>query len=631
MTPRAARRPGSDRPGSDRFVHRMPFGAQLLEGGEARFRLWAPNRASVGLLLRDGGAAIPMEPREESWFELTTAAGAGSRYLFELDGGQRVPDPASRTQDGDVHDWSVVADPTAYAWETADWQGRPWAETVLYELHLGAFSPEGTYAGLEAKLDRLRDTGVTAVELMPLADFPGRRGWGYDGVLPYAPDRAYGDPDGLKRLIDGAHARGLMVFLDVVYNHFGPDGNYLHLYADDFFDSRRKTPWGAGIDYERQAVRDFFVHNALYWLREFRFDGLRFDAVDWIKDKPEVTGDEVAFLKELASRVRETIAAEEPDRHVHLVLENDDNRADLLARDPGGRPVFFTAQWNDDWHHAAHALLTGETDGYYGDYADDPAARLGRGLAEGFVYQGEASAHRDGRHRGEPSAHLSPLAFVDFLQNHDQIGNRAFGDRLSELAEPQALEALTVALLLAPQVPLLFMGEEWGAKSRFCFFCDFHDALAEAVRKGRRREFAKFARFADAKARAKIPDPNAESTFALSKLDWAEAETPEARARQALVSRLLSLRQERIVPLLPRIGGGAGCCRTEGALLEVVWTVSGGGRLSLALNHGAAPHPLPDVEGEVLFAWPEGAGAEGSLPGHAAVWRLNGGPAGGQA
>lgn len=619
MTPRTA-----DRPASDRFVHDLPFGAELLSDGRVRFRLWAPNREQAGVLLRDRDEVLPMQALADGWFELVTAAaGAGSRYMFGFADGTRVPDPAARLQDDDVHGWSVVVDPTAYAWRTHAWQGRPWAETVLYELHLGSFSPAGTYGGLEARLDWLRETGITAVELMPLADFPGHCGWGYDGVLPFAPDRAYGSPEELKRLIDAAHARGLMVFLDVVYNHFGPDGNYLHLYAEDFFDPGRQTPWGAGIDYERQAVRDFFVHNALYWLREFRFDGLRFDAVDWIKDKVEATGDEVAFLKELARRVRETIAADEPDRHVHLVLENDDNRADLLTRDAQRRPVSFTAQWNDDWHHAAHVLLTGEDDGYYRDYADDPAGRLGRGQAEGFVYQGEASAHRDGRHRGQLSAHLPPLAFVHFLQNHDQVGNRAFGERLSALAEPPALEALTVALLLAPQVPLLFMGEEWGAQSRFCFFCDFHDALAEAVRQGRRREFESFARFADAGARAAIPDPNAAETFARSKLDWKEAESPNGRARRALVTELLRQRQARIVPLLARIGPDAGSYRLEGQVLQVAWRLEGGGALALALNHGAAPEPSPEQDGELLFAWPEGAGEAARLPGHAAVWRLH--------
>ncbi len=628
MTPRAADRSASDRPASERpargrFVHDLPFGAQPLDDGRVRFRLWAPNRERAGVLLRDRDAVLPMAALADGWFELTTAAaGAGSRYMFRFADGTRVPDPAARLQDDDVHGWSVVTDPAAHAWRTPAWTGRPWAETVLYELHLGTFSPEGTYGGLEGKLDWLRDSGVTAIELMPLADFPGARGWGYDGVLPFAPDRAYGSPEELKRLIDAAHARGLMIFLDVVYNHFGPDGNYLHLYAEDFFDAGRQTPWGAGIDYERQAVRDFFVHNALYWLREYRFDGLRFDAVDWIKDKVEATGDEVAFLKELARRVRETIAADEPGRHVHLVLENDDNNAELLARDGAGRPVYFTAQWNDDWHHAAHALLTGEDDGYYRDYTDDPAGRLGRGLAEGFVYQGEPSAHRGGRRRGQPSAHLPPVAFVDFLQNHDQIGNRAFGERLSELAEPRALEALTVALLLAPQVPLLFMGEEWGAKSRFCFFCDFHDALAEAVRQGRRREFESFARFADARARAAIPDPNAAETFARSKLDWDEAARAAGRARRELVAELLRLRQTRIVPLLPRLRAGAGSYRQEGRVLQVAWRLEGGGALALALNHGATPEPRPEQDGELQFAWPEGAGEAARLPGYAAVWRL---------
>jgi len=593
-----------------RFVHDLPFGAQPLDPhadrGPVRFRLWAPAQSAPTLALRDG-TDVAMTAVGDGWFEATVPdLPRAARYGFLLDDGMRVPDPASRLQDGDVHGWSVVGAPTSYDWRAA-WNGRPWDEAVLYELHVGTFTPDGTYAGAAKKLDHLAETGVTAIELMPVADFPGTRGWGYDGVLHFAPEAGYGTPDELKALIDAAHARGLMVFLDVVYNHFGPDGNYLHLYAPQFFDEDRHTPWGAGIDYTRPQVRDFFVHNALYWLREFRFDGLRFDAVDWIKSPPDFAdGDEVEYLKDLARRIREGVAAEEPERLVHLVLENDDNNADLLARDGHGNPVYFTAQWNDDWHHAAHTLLTGEADGYYRDYADAPAQRLARGLASGFVYQGEASAHREGALRGMPSAHLPPGAFVDFLQNHDQIGNRAFGDRLTELAEPEALEAATAALLLAPQVPLLYMGEEWGETARFYFFCDFHDELAEAVRKGRRNEFRKFARFADAKVRQEIPDPNARETFAASQLDWSKRDAPDHRRRLDLVQRLLKLRQDRIAPILQEIGPNAGeTLGAGGGFLQVRWHLSGGGTLDIALNVGDAVHELAaPLEGATLFHGP---------------------------
>jgi malto-oligosyltrehalose trehalohydrolase len=515
-----------------------------------------------------------------------------------------------------------VTDPRGYAWQHAGWPGRPWAETVLSELHLGTVTPGGTYRSLIERLDHYVETGITAIELMPVSDFLGARGWGYDGVLPYAPDRAYGTPDDLKALVDAAHRRGLTVFLDVVYNHFGPEGNYLHLYAPQFFDEARKTPWGAGIDYEKQAVRDFFVHNALYWLREFRFDGLRFDAVDWIKDKVEQTGDEVAFLKELARRVRETVRDEDPERHVHLVLENDDNDADLLARESDGRPVYFTAQWNDDWHHAAHVALTGEDDGYYHDYSDDPSGRLCRGMAEGFVYQGEVSKHREGRRRGMPSGHLPPTCFVDFLQNHDQIGNRAYGERLTELAAPEGIEALTVALLLAPAIPLLYMGEEWGETAPFRFFCDFHDELADAVRNGRRREFRKFARFSSEEAQATIPDPNDPQTAQDSRIDWAKRDGGSHARRLELVRHLLQIRRTRIVPLIPEIARG-GDCREDGRLIQVTWMVGDAGKLHLAVNASDREREAQAPEGEVLFAWPEGAAAR-AMPPWSAVWTLSG-------
>ena len=462
-----------------------------------------------------------MPADEGGWFELVTAAAAGSRYRYQLDNGLRIADPAARAQEDDVQGPSLVVDPHRYAWQNPAWAGRPWSQTVLYELHVGTFSDEGTFDGVRQKLSHLAGLGVTAIELMPLADFAGRRNWGYDGVLPFAPDRAYGEPDDLKRLIDEAHGLGLMVFLDVVYNHFGPDGNYLPLLAPEFFTEDIPTPWGAAINYALRPVRDFVIDNALYWLEEYRFDGLRLDAVHAIEDASEVH-----ILTELAETVRWVIGRE---RYVHLVLENDANQARYLERDAGGHTLHYDAQWNDDFHHVAHALLTGERAGYYADYADRPVERLARALDRGFIYQGEPSAHRGGVPRGEPSGDLPPLAFVDFLQNHDQIGNRAFGERLTTLAEPARLKMMQALLLLAPQVPLLFMGEEWGAEEPFLFFCDFHDELADAVREGRRREFAHFPEFANAAARARIPDPNADADLPRLQARLVEARGPGAR------------------------------------------------------------------------------------------------------
>jgi malto-oligosyltrehalose trehalohydrolase len=562
-------------------IHRMPFGAELLTEGGTRFRLWAPAAHQVELLL--GETAATMDAQEDGWHVLDRSeAHSGDRYRFRIDGGQAVPDPASRYQPDDVHGASEVIDAHAFDWQDKDWRGRPWEEAVIYELHTGAFSPEGNFAGVEARLDYLHDLGISAIELMPVSDFPGRRNWGYDGVLPFAPDASYGCPEALKSLVQAAHGRGLMVFLDVVYNHFGPEGNYLHLYAPQFFTERHHTPWGAAINFDGEAsgtVRQFFIHNALYWLEEFHLDGLRFDAVDQIYDDSEPH-----FLTELAEAVR---AGPGRERQIHLVLENDKNEARRLAR-ADGRAVHYTAQWDDDSHHAYHVLLTGEDDGYYQDYAQKQAWYLGRCLAEGFAYQGEASPYRDGKSRGEPSGALPLTAFVDFLQNHDQIGNRAFGRRLSELAPEEAVRAATAILLLAPSPPLLFMGQEFAAAEPFLFFCDFDGELAQAVTEGRRREFARFARFADPEARERIPDPNAPSTFESSKLDWQKRESQ--RQFSLTFQELLELRRREIVPRLKDMPGDAAQFEVFGnSGLKVVWRLGDGARLTLVTNLSAEP------------------------------------------
>lgn len=525
------------------------WGAEILSGGGARFRLWAPPLDAVSLVAMPSGVTQAMSRSEDGWFELSTdLVGIGDGYLFELPNGMRVPDPAARAQSHDVHGPSRLVDPHAYEWRTANWRGRPWEEAVIYELHPGTFTAEGTFAGIESKLDKLVKLGVTAVELMPVAQFSGNRGWGYDGVLMYAPHTAYGSPDQLKRLIDAAHERGLMVFLDVVYNHFGPDGNYLHSYAPDFFNSDRHTLWGVAIAYDRAPVRAFFVENALYWIEEYRFDGLRLDAIDQIHDDASPS-----VLEEIATTVRERVK----DRHVHLTTEDDRNVTVLLER-PSGVPRLYTGEWNDDFHHAAHVIATGESDGYYRDYTGDPVAKLARSLAEGYIYQGEPSPFRDGATRGEPSAGLPPTAFIDFLQNHDQVGNRAFGERLAGLTAPEAVDALMAVLLLSPSTPLLFMGEEWGTTRPFCYFTDLHGELARQVREGRRNEFRKWRAFGDPENRERIPDPNSLSTFESSKIDWSEAAQPPHRERLDLVTRLLEIRRGEIVPRLAGVKGNAG-------------------------------------------------------------------------
>ena len=602
----------------------MPFGAEVQPDGSVRFRLWAPAAKSVALSLENlKSAPLALAPAGQGWFELTTSqARVGSFYRFQIDGETLVPDPASRFQPHDVSGPSEVIDPTAFPWKDHDWRGRPWEQAVIYELHVGSFTPEGTFQGVEQKLDYLRDLGITAVELMPLSDFPGSRNWGYDGVLPFAPDSSYGRPEDLKRLIDFAHAKGLMVFLDVVYNHFGPEGNYLHLYSPQFFTGRHKTPWGDAINFdgpESPTVRDFSIQNALYWLEEYHFDGLRLDAVHAIIDdsKPDI-------LTELASAVRDCFGDK---RFVHLILENGDNIARYLRRDKNGSVRFYNAQWNDDIHHALHVLLTGESDGYYSDYVQDPMRHLCRCLREGFAYQGEYSQYH-ASHRGEPSTDLPPSAFVSFLQNHDQVGNRAFGERVSQLADPKALKAAMEILLLAPSPPLLFMGEEFAADTPFLFFCDFRGDLAAAVTAGRRSEFARFSKFDSAEARSSIPDPNSEQTFLRSKLDWNSLLAGPHSQWLCFYRELLSVRQRRIVPRVGMTRGSrCGSPQAHDRHLSIDWFFDDGAQLELRANLGSdSDVEVPRLTGIPFYSSdPQATAAVTSarLPAWSVVWSLN--------
>jgi maltooligosyltrehalose trehalohydrolase len=577
---------------------RLPdWGAVRLGDGRVRFRLWAPDCAALTLRLL--GSDLPMEPVGEGWFERLAEAPDGAPYAFVLPDGRRVPDPAARRQEWDVHGPSLVTS-SGHAWAT-DWRGRPWEEAVICELHIGTFTPEGTFRAAIERLDALADTGFTAIEIMPVAQFAGDRGWGYDGVLPYAPHPAYGTPGDLRALVDAAHARGLMVLLDVVWNHFGPEGNHLHAYAEPFFDADRHTPWGAGIDYTKPPVRRFFIDNALYWLTEFRLDGLRLDAIDQIRDpsRPEL-------LVELAQEVRARI----PDRPVHLTTEDNRNVTHLHER-PDGAVTLYTAEWNDDMHNAAHVLATGEADAYYRPFADDPARHLARALAEGFSFQGPD--------RGAPSAHLPPTAFVDFLQNHDQTGNRALGERLVTLTDPATHDALTAILLLSPHIPLMFMGEDWGETRSFLFFADFAGDLGRAVTEGRRREFAEFPAFAG--HTGDIPDPIDPATFVASRLDWARRDSPEGREARAKVRHLLRLRRERIVPHLAGAGGQSGTVLEAGeGRIAVDWTLDDA-RLALRANLGDTAADPPPAEGDLLHLAGAAPGAPHSVAHYIAVAR----------
>ncbi len=548
----------------------MPFrsqehathGAVMLDSHTTRFALWAPDARQVEVEC-ENAAPQPMQRSDDGWFVLRLPCPAGTRYRYRIDGDLSVADPASRAQPDGVHGPSQVLC-TEYAWQHPDWQGRPWHEAVIYEVHVGLL---GGYAGVARHLPRLAALGVTAIELMPIGQFPGQRNWGYDGVLPFAPQASYGTAQQLKALIDQAHALGLMVLLDVVYNHFGPDGNYLHRYAQGFFREDRHTPWGAAIDFRRRQVRDFFIENALMWLHDYRFDGLRLDAVHAIDD-PD-------FLHELARRVRASTA---PGRQVWLTLENERNQAHLLQEG-------YDAQWNDDGHNALHVLLTGEQEGYYVDYREAPLNKLARCLSQGFVFQGQPD--RNGEPRGEASGHLPPSAFVLFLQNHDQIGNRALGERLERLCPPQALRAATGLLLLAPMIPLLFMGDDWGCRQPFLFFTDHHDDLATAVREGRRAEFKGFKAFADPEQRARIPDPNAAQTFLDSQPQWGE----DSEQWVALYRRLLYLRHQHIIPRLPGTRA-LGAQVVDGQGVSARWQLGDGSELRIDLNLGQQPLAL---------------------------------------
>jgi maltooligosyltrehalose trehalohydrolase len=584
-------------------MNERQFGARLTPDGTS-FRLWAPAAKRVDLLLE---RSYPLRRGEDGWFSADiSGAKAGTLYKFRIDDEIDVPDPASAFQPDDVSGPSEVIDHASYKWRATGWRGRPWQETSVIESHVGTFTQEGTYRAMIGKLDHLVECGITALELMPLADFAGRRNWGYDGVLWYAPDSVYGRPDDLKALIDEAHLRGLMMFLDVVYNHFGPEGNHLGRYAPGFF-TEAQTPWGSAIDYRVPQVRAFAIENALYWLDEYRFDGLRLDAVHAIPEQGETP-----MLHELSRAVGGLAAA--TGRHIHLVLENDDNAAGLLNAEEDPPHGKYRAQWNDDYHHAWHVLLTGETHGYYRDYRQSPLVDIARALGSGFVYQGEASAHRGGQLRGEPSADLAPTAFVNFLQNHDQIGNRALGDRLESNASAEAVEAALAITLLAPAVPMLFMGEEWGSKAPFPFFCDFHGDLAEAVRKGRHKEFAgAYAKYGD-----EVPDPLDPSTFQSAVLDWDARNEPAGHKRLALVQDLLAIRRKQIVPRLAGARFGRAHAADNG-LLTASWRMGDGATLQLKANLSTSEivHPI-ETTGTLLW----GDQASDRLPPWSVFWRI---------
>ena len=502
------------------------------------FRVWAPLRQRVELLIEEAGVAATVHPLtrapDGTFGGFVPGVGAGSRYRYRLDGAGPYPDPASRYQPEGVHGPSEVVDASRFGWGDVGWSGVSLDDLVLYELHAGTFTPEGTFAGVIERLPYLRDLGVTAIELMPVADFPGLRNWGYDGVCLFAPARCYGRPDDLRRLVDCAHRYGLAVILDVVYNHFGPDGAYLGNFSPYYFSRHHHTPWGPALNLDGThagMVRAFFVENALHWLHEYHLDGLRFDATHaLIDDSPR------HLLAELSGCVRTSVAG----RGVLLIAEDHRNLADMVRPEAEGG-WGLDAVWADDFHHQVRRHLAGDCEGYYRDFTGS-TADIAATARQGWFYCGQHSTHLDSA-RGTDPAGLPLSRFVVCLQNHDQVGNRAFGERLHHQIDLAAYHAATALLLCAPETPLLFMGQEWAASTPFLFFTDHHPELGKLVTKGRRREFQAFSAFTDPKMRERIPDPQAAATFGASQLVWAESEREPHAATLRLYRALLRLRR----------------------------------------------------------------------------------------
>jgi len=544
--------------------------------------VWAPNAASLELVL--GDERRPMHAREDGWWIGPESLPAGSDYAFSVDGDDPLPDPRSPWQPAGVHGPSRTVDHEAFAWTDDGWSAPPLADAVIYELHVGTFTPAGTFASAIERLDDLVRLGVTHLELLPVAEFSGDRGWGYDGVDLYAPHHAYGGPDGLKRLVDAAHARGLAVLLDVVYNHLGPEGNHLARFGP-YFTDRYVTAWGAAVNFDDRGsheVRRFVTDNALMWLRDYHFDGLRLDAVHALVDD----SDEhllAQLSRESASR------AAELGRPLSLVAESDLNDPRCL-QPPELGGYGMDATWADDVHHALHVALTGETDGYYADFSDE--GELPRALCDPYLYDGRYAPARD-RHHGRSAGDLPGYRFIACIQNHDQVGNRARGDRLAHLVSEGRARIGAALLLASPYVPFLFAGEEWAASSPFPYFAAHEDpGLAAAVSAGRREEFVGFGWDPDA-----IPDPQDPATFAMAKLDWGERDREPHAGMLSWYRELIALRRET-----PELRDGDRSAVAVDGTPDGLLTLRRG-PISVLANLGDAPARTGEA-GSVRLAWP---------------------------
>ncbi|NRP21862.1 Malto-oligosyltrehalose trehalohydrolase [Ensifer adhaerens] len=546
--------------------------------GKTLFRIWAPDEQRVGLALC--GQELEMSHAGDGWFSLHCDVQAGAEYQFVLADGTMVADPASHAQVGSLEGPSLLVDHSIYQWKHDDWRGRPWTDAIISEIHVGTFSPEGTFLAAIPRLAELAEIGISAIQLMPVGHFPGDRGWGYDGVLHFAPHNAYGTPDDLKALVDAAHGLGMMVILDVVYNHFGARGNKLSRYASAFFNGDRDTPWGAGIDFDRPEVRRYFLDNACHWLGRFRIDGLRFDAVEHITD----TG-KPPFLEHLAVSLRESF----PDRKLHLIVEDAERRPRLVAHDED-RPLLFSAGWNDDFHHALHVLLTHEHHGHYKPFAAEPTEVLKEVLATGF----------NSRTSTGKKARVPLYARVSFLQNHDQVGNRLLGDRLVSLIGQDKMDVLTSLLLLTPHIPLLFMGDEYGETSPFHFFADYGGEMATSIRMERPQEARNFGNVPRDLKIEDLPDPIGRETFLSSKLDWQKAESASGRRTRKLIRELTHLRFKHVVPLLPMGPPLVQVAATRAGIIAVDWQF-GDDCLQLRANFSEMPCNATPVSGSTIW------------------------------